>query len=154
MMAGSFYLLVGVILLAFAIVLHYFTASIGYQFLAIGFFMFFIYCLGKGSIIFYISRNRYLFYKNLDTLNAGLLKEERTYTDYRINKKKQSRRIYIWATIIGCIVAFAGAFSDQKGLIMGTAIPVALIAGIEFCIGLLNEFRMKEFARSLHKKSH
>jgi hypothetical protein len=151
MIAASFYLFVGIILLLFAAILYYFTISQGFRFLSIGFFMFFIYCLGKGAVMFYISSQRYSFYKNIETLDPKQIAEETQYTKYRIAKKNTNRRRYIYTIVISCMVAFAGIFSQQKAILMGTSIPIALIAGIEFSIGLLTEFRLREFYRLLLK---
>lgn len=152
MIAASFYLFVGIILLLFAAILYYFTISQGFRFLSIGFFMFFIYCLGKGAVLFYISSQRYSFYKNIDTVDPKQIVEETQYTKYRIDKKNTNRRRYIYTIVISSMIAFLGIFSQQKAILMGTSIPVALIAGIELSIGLLTEFRLREYYRLLLKK--
>ena len=151
MIAGSFYVFVGIILLLFAITLHYFTESIGYQYLTIGFFMFLLYCVGKGTFIYFISRKKHLYYWSLSTVSPSTLKSETEYTEYRITKKNINRRRYLYTTVIFTVLAFLGIFSPQKGIIMGTAIPIALISGIEMAIGLLTEFRLREFHRILLK---
>jgi len=152
MIAASFYLFVGVILLLFAVILYYHTISQGFRFLSIGFFMFFIYCLGKGAVLYYISYQRYTFYKKIDTVTQIQINEETKYTKYRIHKKNVNRRRYIYTIVISCFIAFLGIFSHQKSILMGTSIPIALIAGIEFSIGLLTEFRLREYYRLLLKK--
>jgi len=151
MIAGSFYVFVGMILLLFAVILHYFTDSIGYQYLAIGFFMFFLYCLGKGTFIYVISRQKHLYYWSVSTISPSTLATETEYTEYRITKKNINRRRYLYSAVICSVLAFLGIFSSQKGLIMGTAIPIALISGIEMGIGLLTEFRLREYHRILLK---
>jgi len=151
MIAGSFYVFVGMILLLFAVILHYFTDSIGYQYLAIGFFMFFLYCLGKGTFIYVISRQKHLYYWSVSTISPATLATETEYTEYRITKKNINRRRYLYSAVICSVLAFLGIFSSQKGLIMGTAIPIALISGIEMGIGLLTEFRLREYHRILLK---
>ena len=151
MIAGSFYVFVGMILLLFAAILHYFTESLGYQFLSIGFFMFFLYCVGKGTFIYFVSRQKHLYYWTIDHINQPTLADEISYTEYRITKKNINRRRYLYTTLICSVLAFVGVFSSQKGLIMGTAIPIALISGIEMGIGLLTEFRLREFHRILLK---
>lgn len=151
MIAGSFYVFVGLILLLFAATLHYFTESIGYQYLAIGFFMFFLYCVGKGTFIYYISRQKHVYYWTIENISQPTLADELAYTEYRIAKKNINRRRYLYTTLICSVLAFLGIFSSQKGLIMGTAIPIALISGIEVGIGLLTEFRLREFHRILLK---
>jgi hypothetical protein len=152
MIAASFYVFTGMILLLFALILQYFTISIGYKYLSYGFFMFFLYCLGKGAVLFYSSRQRYEFYKAKAALTASLISEETAYTAFRIEKKQRNRRIYVYVVAISSIMAFVGIFTQQKGLIMGTAIPIALISGIELGIGLLTEFRLREYFRQLNKK--
>ncbi|MBC7883828.1 MAG: hypothetical protein H7X99_00025 [Saprospiraceae bacterium] len=153
MIAGSFYLFVGLVLLLFAGILHYTTESLGFHYLSIGFFMFFLYSMGKGVVIFFLSRQRYNFYLHLNSLTKPILEDETTYTEFRIKKKNINRRRYVWIMVICSVVAFLGIFSRQKGLIMGTAIPIALISGIEFGIGLLNEFRLREYMRLLLKRA-
>lgn len=152
MIAASFYLFVGVILLLFAVILYYYAISQGFRFLSIGFFMFFIYCIGKGAVLYYISSQRYTFYKKIDVVTPTQINEETKYTEYRIHKKNINRRRYIYTIVISCIIAFVGIFSHQKSILMGSSIPIALIAGIEFSIGLLTEFRLREFHRLLVKK--
>jgi hypothetical protein len=152
-LAASFYVFTGMILLLFAVILQYFTISMGYKYLSYGFFMFFIYCVGKGAVLFYSSRQRYEFYKNIAELDQQLTHEEIQYTSYRIEKKNKNRRRYVYLVTISAIVAFIGIFTKQKGLIMGSAIPIALISAIELAIGLLTEFRLREYLRQLNKSS-
>ncbi len=149
---GSIYLGIGSILFCIAVGLHYFTHSLGFTYLSIGFFMFFLYCLGKGIYVYYVANNKLSFFKKFDQLGKDNIQEEITYTEFRITKKNKNRRAYIWMIILGSILAFAGIFSNQKGLIMGTAIPIALISGIEFGMGLLVEFRLREYIRILKKQ--
>jgi len=151
MIAASFYLFVGMILLIFATILYYFTVSQGFRFLSIGFFMFFIYCLGKGTVMYYISAQRFEFYRNMESVDLIKIEDELQYTRYRIEKKGINRRRYIYTMVISTMIAFAGIFSHQKAILMGTSIPIALIAAIEFCIGLLTEFRLREYYRLLLK---
>ena len=86
-------------------------------------------------------------------ISLKLLKDEAAYTEYRISKKNKNRRVYIYTLVVACFLSFAGIFVDQKSLIMGTFIPIALISGIELCIGLLTEFRLREYYRILIKNS-
>lgn len=152
MIAASFYVFVGFILLLFASVLHYYTTSLGYKYLSYGFFMFFLYCIGKGSVMYYISSKRHAFYQSITMIDAKILKSEVDYTTYRIEKKNINRRRYIWIMIFCSLVAFIGIFLPQKAILMGTSIPIALISGIELSIGLLTEFRLREFLRILNKE--
>lgn len=153
MMAASFYIFVGVILLTFSIIIHYFTESPGFKFLSIGFLLLFVYCLGKGIFALFISKRRYDFYLNKNDLTKIELEDEIEYTDYRITKKNVNRRRYVYMVVICSVLAFMGIFSSYKSIIMGTSIPIALISGIELGVGLLTEFRLKEFLRIL-KKAH
>ncbi|MBK8518727.1 MAG: hypothetical protein IPL55_21310 [Saprospiraceae bacterium] len=146
------YIFIGLGLLTTAISLYLFNISAGFQYLSIGFFMFFIYTFGKGCLMYIVSNKRLNYFINMTDLGSQSVKEEIQYSAYRINKKKTSRRIYIYTTVICSIIAFAGIFSPYKSIMMGTAIPIALISGIEFSIGLLTEFRLKEYHRVLEKK--
>jgi hypothetical protein len=151
MIAASFYLFVGVILLLFAFILYYYTMSAGYKFLSYGFLMFFLYSIGKGAVMYYIYSEKYKFFHNKTVMTSTIQKKEILYTEYRIAKKNINRRRYIWTLILSCIIAFLGIFSLQKSILMGTAIPIALISGIELTIGMLTEFRLREFLRILNK---
>lgn len=151
MIAASFYLFVGLILLLFAFILYYYTMSPGYKFLSYGFFMFFLYSVGKGAVMYYIYSEKYKFFTNVIEINPTIQKEEIAFTEYRIAKKNINRRRYIWTVLISTFIAFLGIFSSQKSILMGTAIPIALISGIELSIGMLTEFRLREFLRILNK---
>jgi len=152
-MAAGFYLFIGFLLLLIVIIFHYLDKSYGFKFLITGFFMFFVYCTGKGLFMFFVASGRFRFYKNMTDISLKLLKDEAAYTEYRISKKNKNRRVYIYTLVVACILSFAGIFVDQKSLIMGTFIPIALISGIELCIGLLTEFRLREYYRILIKNS-
>lgn len=151
MMASMFYIFIGLVLLVFAVGLYYFTISPGFQYLSIGLFMFFIYSTGKGLGMYFIARKRSSFYIGKKELDMYTIKEEIQYTDFRIEKKQTNRRIYIYATVISSVVAFMGIFSPYKSIMMGTSIPIALISAIEFSVGLLTEFRLREYHRVLKK---
>jgi hypothetical protein len=109
------------------------------------------YSLAKGLSIWWVSSKRMSFYKAKETLNNADLAEEIDYTKFRIIKKNRNRRWYLYTAIAGALTAFSGIFLQEKGLIMGTAIPIVLFAAIEFSIGLLVEFRLSEYQRQLHK---
>jgi hypothetical protein len=151
MIAAMFYIMTGMILFVFAAVLYYFNISLGFQYLSIGFFMFFIYSTGKGLLMYHISRKRWLFYEKMHDLDPTAKKEELEYTNFRIEKKQTNRRIYVYALVFFCVAAFAGIFSIHKAIIMGTSIPIALVSGIEFSVGMLTEFRLREYCRILMK---
>jgi hypothetical protein len=88
----------------------------------------------------------------MEGITPVLVTEEIRYTKFRIDKKKQGRRLHVYSIVLGSIVAFLGIFSSEKGLIMGTCIPVVLLSGIEFGVGLLTEFRLWEYLRVLEKE--
>lgn len=151
MIAAMFYIMTGMILFVFSAGLYYFNISPGFQYLSIGFFLFFIYCTGKGLLMYYVSRKRWLFYEGLHHLDLTTIKQEIEYTHFRIEKKQTNRRVYVYALVFFCTSAFAGIFSVYKPIIMGTSIPIALISGIELSIGMLTEFRLREYYRILLK---
>lgn len=152
MIASWFYMLTGLIFLVFAGTLHYFTKLGDFRYLVIGFIMFSAYAMGKGIFMYFVSYRRYKFYHDMDHLSSREKGEEISYTEYRIEKKNRNRRRYIYIIVISTILAFAGIFTRQKAILTGTAIPVALISAIEFGIGLLTEFRLREYFRLLNKK--
>lgn len=150
-MAGFFYLLTGLILLFSALGLYFFTNTAGFRFLSIGLFLFFLYSVGKGLVMVYIAHKRQKYYAVKKDLTHREIQEELRYTQYRIDKKYVNRRRYVWMAVIFSFFAFIGIFSSQKAIIMGTSIPVALISGIELGVGLLTEFRLREYHRILSK---
>lgn len=151
--AGSFYLFIGVCSLLASLGIYYFTERLGLFYLSIGLAIFTIYMVGKGLVMIYLYFSRYKFYKNHENLALHEVKDERRYTRWRVWKKKKNRRRYIYTIIIGSMIAFMGLFHQEKGLIVATCIPIILMAGIEFGIGLLTEFRLSEYLKHLHKLS-
>lgn len=151
MVAALIYIFVGILLFIFAASIYYFAQTPGYKYLSYGFFMFFIYCVGKGSVMYYMYSRKYYYYKNLSTLTPKHVSNEKRYTEYRINKKNINRRRYVYMMLASCLIAVAGIFLPQKSILMGSTIPIALITGIELCIGLLTEFRLREYDRILNK---
>ena len=154
MLAALFYIFIGVIFLIFAVGLYYFTESVGFRYLSIGFFMFFMYSTGKGLFIYTVAKKRFDFYKNQEELNTTQLREEIKYSDLRIQKKHVSRRIYIYSVVIFSFLAFISVFTPFKSIVIGTSIPIALVSAIEFSIGLMTEFRLREYHRILEKTLH
>lgn len=150
-MAGSFYLLIGVCALFGAIGVYYLTERLGYYYLSIGLLMLSIYMIGKGSVMIYLYRSRYTFYKDHQVLQTAEIKEERRYTRWRVLKKKKNRRRYIYTIILGSLIAFGGIFHQEKGLIVATCIPIIIMSAVEFAVGLLTEFRLTEYLKHLHK---
>jgi hypothetical protein len=149
--AGAFYLLLAVLFVFFACGLQLYTERIGWYFLSMGLYILFLFCLGKGLYIVIIAHKRKSIYEDLDELTPELLDEEIEYTRYRIEKKIRNRRRYVWVFVSASIIGTLGIFSTQKGFIIGSMVPIALIAGIEFGIGLLTEFRLWGYKRYLNK---
>lgn len=150
-LAGSFYVLVGVVLIFFSIGLYLFTTSVGYLYLSIGLAVFSLYCIGKGSYIMYTSHLKMEYFQKLSDLDNSAINAEIAFTEFRIYKKNRNRTRYTRVVILSSVIAFAGLFTSEKGLISGTAIPIAFISGLEIGIGLLTEFRLREYLRILNK---
>lgn len=149
--AGSFYLFVGLFSALGALLLYFFSSRLGLYYLTIGLSMLSIYLAGKGAGMMYLNYSRYRYYIDYSSLNSYEIKEERRYTRWRVLKKKKSRRIYIYAIAFGCFIAFGGLFHHEKGLIVATCIPIVVMSAIEFTVGLLTEFRLTEYLKHLHK---
>jgi len=143
-MAGSFYLFIGVLSIIGALLVYFFSTRLGLYYLSIGLAMLSVYMIGKGGVMIYLYYSRYRYFKNYTSLNENEVKEERRYTRWRVLKKKKNRRRYIYAIMFGCMVAFGGLFHQEKGLIVATCIPIILMSAVEFCVGLLTEFRLTE----------
>jgi len=150
-MAGSFYMFIGMLSAISALILHLYSTRLGLYYLSIGLAVFSAYMIGKGSIMIYMYYSRYKFYKSAGNMTAEYIQDEKEYTKFRIRKKQRSRRVYMYIILIGSFVAFAGLFHIEKGLILGTCIPIVLLSGIEFCVGLLTEFRLFEFIKQLRR---
>ncbi|MFZ1788400.1 MAG: hypothetical protein WAT92_08820 [Saprospiraceae bacterium] len=152
-LAGSFYLFIGSIFILISIALYAWATTPGFLQLGVGLFVFSIFSIGKGVLTMSIYRKRLDFYQQLEVLSAKDLLEEKTYTTFRLGKKEVNRRRYIYTVIIGSIVGVAGLFLPAKSYIVSTAIPVVLYSAIEFAVGLMAEFRLWEYHRSLEKGS-
>jgi len=150
-LAGSFYLLIGLVAALLSIAIYWMTVRLGFYYLSIGMLVFALYMLGKGSVMMYMYRSRFIYYKGKKEISKEDVEDEKTYTKHRIRKKNKSRRVYLYIIVIGCAVAFWGVFQQEKGLIVGTCIPVVLMSAIEFSIGLLTEFRLSEYFKQLHR---
>ncbi len=149
--AGSFYLFIGVFSTISALAFYNFTERMGLYYLSIGLGIFTLYMIGKGSVMIYLYFNRYKYYRYHTDLSMKEVKEERRYTRWRVLKKKRNRRRYIYTILIGCMLAFLGLFHQETGLIGATCIPIVLMAGIEFTVGILTEFRLSEYLKHLHR---
>jgi hypothetical protein len=150
-LAGGFYFFLGLLLITTGLLLFFYGNTEGYKHLGLGLSLFGILSLGKGLIMIFLYNSRLKFYTELESLLLVHIREEKEYTDFRLSKKARNRRAYIYITVIGMITTVAGAFSDSKSVIMGTAIPITLFAGIEFGVSLLTEFRLWEYMRNLEK---
>lgn len=150
-LAGTFYIFVGVIFLISSVIIYSLAHYQGYYYLSIAMLPFGLYGLIKGFMVVYIYQGRLNFYKKHVQLKPEGIQEETEYTRFRLEKKARNRRAYIYATIIASVLATTAVFTPYKSLITATMIPVALFSGIEFCIGLLTEFRLWEYIRQLEK---
>lgn len=153
MLAGKFYLLLGVIGVGAAIGIYHLTTRLGYYYLSIGMSVFSLYMLIKGSGMIYFYRSRQIYYHDTESIDRTGILEERQYTRWRVYKKKRNRRRYIYALIAAVVCSFLGLFHQEKGLIIATCIPVMLMSAVEFTVGLLTEFRLSEYLKHLHKLS-
>lgn len=152
-LAGSIYLLVGAILILFSIGLYAWASTPGLFMLGRGLFVFAVFAIGKGLFVGNIYYKRLEHYKKLSELKNNDLKEELTYTIFRLKKKEVNRRRYIYTVVIGSIIGVVGIFLPAKSIIVGSAIPIVLYSAIEFVMGLLSEFRLWEYRRSMEKES-
>lgn len=150
-LAGSFYLLLGVLAAIGSVTLYIFAERLGYLYLSKGLAALSVYMLGKGSVMMYMYWSRYRYYKIKESINQTEVTDEIEYTTYRVSKKQRNRRYYMYAILLGCFVAFAGIFHQEKGLIIGTCIPIVFLSAIEFGVGLLTEFRLSEYIRQLQR---
>ena len=150
-LAGSFYFFLGFLLLIFGILLRAYGATQGFIYLGMGLILFGLMSMGKGVFMMYVYNKRLKYYTHIETLSVKDIVEEKDYTQFRLDKKARNRRAYIYITVFGVMVNFIAAFTDSKSIIMGTAIPITLFAGIEFGISLLTEFRLWEYMRNLDK---
>jgi hypothetical protein len=150
-LAGSFYLFLGIVFLISGILLQIYVITLGFMYLGLGLTIFGVLGIGKGLTMMYLYNSRLNYYKDVESLSLVMLSEEKEYTKFRLQKKSRNRRIYIYLTALGIIMSFLGIFSESKSIIMGTMIPIALFSGIEFGISLLTEFRLWEYTRHLEK---
>lgn len=150
-LAGSFYLLVGFLSLLFAIGIRLYSEKLGFYYLSVTLFLLCVYMVGKGIVMIYMYGIRYRFYNNKKDIGEQEVLEEVKYTEFRIAKKHKNRRLYMYIILIGCFVAFIGLFHQEKGLIIGTCIPIVLLSAIEFSVGLLTEFRLSEYFKQLNR---
>jgi hypothetical protein len=146
-----YYLGFGVTLLLCSVFLFLFTIKIGWFYLAIGLGLISALCLGKGFTILSVANNRLKFYNTKESLDGEILKSEKEYNEYRLSKKALNRRRYIYTLLFGMICIIFGLIVGEKGLAIGTFVPIMLYAGTELGVTLLTEFRLWEYQRQLDK---
>ncbi len=151
MISGLVYIGISFVFLAICVPLYIFGPSLGYYYLNIGLLVLSVFSLVKGILVYYVSSNRHKFYNRKSSLSKENMEEERKYTQYRILKKQRNRRRYVYIMVLLSLIAVIGAFMLEKGLIIGTCVPIILFAAIEFTMGLLMEFRLSEYLRQLKK---
>lgn len=150
--SGSLYIFIGIVALLIGLFLYQATLSLGYFYLGVGFIVFSIYMIGKGSVMLYMYYSRYRFYKRIDQLSIEQIQDEWDYVEYRKKKKNRNRRWYIYALILAFCVAIYGLFDRERGLILSICIPIILMSGIELVIGVLTQFRLHEMTQLLDRE--
>jgi hypothetical protein len=151
MITGIIFMVVGFVAGLISLLLFLFASKVGFYFLAIGMSIFSLYGFVKGILLYVVGKSRYKHYLKFDELSLIQTQNEIKYTQYRLDKKVKNRRRYAWTFVIASLIGFAGIFTQEKGLIIGTVIPIALFAASEFSMGLLVEFRLWEYQRRLSK---
>jgi hypothetical protein len=148
---AAYYLGFATFLIFSAIFLYIFTIKIGWLRLSIGLFIFGLLCLGKGIMIWIVSKDRYNFYKSKKELSLPIVKEEHDYNFYRLQKKALNRRRYIYTLIVCFFLLIGGFLIGEKVLAIGLLVPIMLYSSTEFCVILLTEFRLWEYQRLIEK---
>ena len=148
---GIIYLIIGSFLFSAAVILYIFTTKSGWFYLSVGLAFFSVYAFAKGISVYFVSKTRLAFYVAKDLFGVTELKQESEYTRFRLEKKAVNRRRYMYTFVIGTIILIAGIFMPEKGLILGTIIPIVLFSSIEFVIGLAAEYRLWEYTRIMEK---
>ncbi len=151
MIMSHYYFGFATFLLLSSLFLYFFTLKIGWLFLIYGLAVLGLFCLGKGLALYKISKERFNYYKNKNTLTQSELDAEMEYNKYRLDKKAVNRRRYLYTVLASILLLVIGYIINQKGFAIGTLVPIILYAGTEFCIGLLTEFRLWEYQRQLEK---
>lgn len=153
-LSAWFYIGTGLFMFFVSCILYYFNISLGYLYLSYGLFIFSMYSLGKGLSMWYVYSRRFKLFVMMESLDTHTKLSEVQYTSERIHRKQSGRRMHTYILILGSIFAVCGVLSSEKGLILGTLIPVVLLSGIEFSVGLLTEFRLQEYMRLLQKNEN
>lgn len=151
---SHFYFGFGTFLLLSSLFLYAFTHKIGWAYLSLGLFIFSIYSFIKGLYVNITYRKRLAYYKSKTELTLKEITEEFNYNQIRINKRINNRRRYMYVMILAIIIMIAGVLLNEKGLSIGTFVPIILVAATEFCETLLTEFRLWEYHRGLEKANH
>ncbi|MBK8700151.1 MAG: hypothetical protein IPN29_11725 [Saprospiraceae bacterium] len=150
-MTSYFYAGLGGILLICSGMLYAFTLRIGWFYLAMGLGLLGCFALGKAWYVRSKGSARLQYFNTLTRLEGDPLQKEVTYNSHRLEKKASNRRKYLYSLLIGCLMLVLGVVFHEKGLAIGSLVPVILFAGIEFTMGLLSEFRLWEYQRQLEK---
>lgn len=150
-LAAFFYSGLAVFLFIVATLIYYFVENPHYRYLVVGLIGFGLFCLGKFLYMNLIYRRQLNLYLSTNTLTEEMIQKELSFTAYRLAKKHKNRRRYTYAVVFFSVMAFLSLFSSNRGLFIGSFIPAALIAGIELGVGLLTEFRLREYHRILNK---
>lgn len=153
-MSGSLYLFIGIAASMVGWYLYKQVFSLGLYYLSIGFLIFALYMVGKGSVMLYMYYTRYLYYRRLDQLSMAQLQEEWDYVEYRKQKKNRNRRWYLYVLVIAVCTSIYALFHIERGLILSICIPIAMMTIVELFIGVMTQFRLHEMTQLLYKKLH
>ncbi len=146
---GVVYFFVGIIGLVVGFTMYQLFTRLGFYYLMIGMGIFFLYTAGKGIFLIYIYYSRYRYYRDKSFLSESDIGEELAYSRYRKQKKKSSRRVFIYTIFFGILIGLFGFFSNERGLIESVCIPVILMGGVELWMGAMKEFRINEYIKIL-----
>lgn len=150
-LTAYFYLGLSVFLGTSAGFLFGFTLKIGWYYLAIGLMLLALFSAGKAVYVYFKAKNKLNYMTSLAILEKQTLQQEIEENSSRLQKKANNRRKYMYTLLIGFGFLIFGIIAGEKGLSIGSWVPVILYAGIEFCVSLLSEFRLWEYQRQLEK---
>ena len=153
-LTAYFYLGLSVFLGTAAGFLFGFTQKIGWFYLAIGLSLFSAFSIGKAIYVYYKAQQKLNYFKSFSTLEQNELTSEIQTNRLRLDKKAMNRRRYLYTLLSSVFLLTGGIIFGEKGLAIGSFVPVILYAGIEFCISLLSEFRLWEYQRQLEKQQN
>jgi predicted histidine transporter YuiF (NhaC family) len=147
-------LYIGVSCFVFILLSFIFTHShrLGWLYFCITMAILSAYSLIKGIMMYIISKDRIKYYNGFKDHTMKSHSEEKNYNFFRLKKKEVNRRRYLYTAIIAFVIGTILFITTvEKGLILGTALPLILFAIMEFGIGLTTEFRLWEYQRQLEK---